>query len=51
MQDPVYAAGKFYDWLVTVPDWETRRLTEVADAVQRSAFLRLTSSGLEWQSS
>lgn len=38
VQDPVYAAGKFYDWLVTVPDWETRRLTEVADAVQRSAF-------------
>ena len=23
VQDPAYAAGKFYDWLVTVPGWET----------------------------
>src|SRR4051812_15363881 len=38
VQDPVYAAGKFYDHLVQVPDWETRDLTTVADAVQRSAF-------------
>jgi hypothetical protein len=38
VQDPVYAAGKFYDWLVTVPGWETGRLTEVAQAVQRSGF-------------
>ncbi|WNV76582.1 hypothetical protein [Geodermatophilus sp. DSM 44513] len=36
--DPVYAAGRFYDGLVEVRDWQTRRLTEAADAVQRSAF-------------
>ena len=38
VQDPVYAAGKFYDGLVEVPGWETGRLTEVAQAVQRSGF-------------
>jgi hypothetical protein len=41
VQDPVYAAGKFYDGLVTIPGWETGRLTDVADAVQRSAFPEL----------
>ena len=38
VQDPVYAANKFYDHLVTVPGWDTGRLTDVAQAVQRSAF-------------
>ena len=38
VQDPVYSAGKFYDGLVRVPNWETGRLTESADSVQRSAF-------------
>jgi hypothetical protein len=38
VQDPVYAAGKFYDGLVQVPDWEAGRLTEVAQSVQRSGF-------------
>lgn len=38
VQDPVYAAGKFYDHLVEIPGWDTGRLTDVADAVQRSAF-------------
>jgi hypothetical protein len=38
VQDPVYAAGKFFDHLVEVPGWETGDLTTVADAVQRSAF-------------
>jgi hypothetical protein len=38
VQDPVYAAGKFFDHLVRVPDWEAGDLTTVADAVQRSAF-------------
>ena len=38
VQDPVYAAGKFLDRLVEVPGWETGRLTEVAQAVQRSGF-------------
>jgi hypothetical protein len=41
VQDPVYAAGKFYDGLVTVPGWETGRLTDVAQAVQRSGFPEL----------
>lgn len=36
--DPVYSAGKFYDALVAVPDWETGALTEIAQAVQYSGF-------------
>ncbi|MCZ2836623.1 hypothetical protein [Modestobacter sp. VKM Ac-2985] len=38
VQDPVYSAGKFFDGLVKVPGWETGRLTEVAQEVQRSGF-------------
>jgi hypothetical protein len=38
VQDPVYAASKFYDGLVTVPGWETGRLTEVAQSVQLSGY-------------
>ncbi|SFL26600.1 hypothetical protein SAMN04488085_108213 [Geodermatophilus ruber] len=38
VQDPAYAAGKFYDHLVQVPDWPTRRLTDAAQIVQRSGF-------------
>jgi hypothetical protein len=38
VQDPVYAAGKFYDGLVKVPNWETGRLTEIAQSVQLSGF-------------
>jgi hypothetical protein len=38
VQDPVYAAGKFYDGLVQVPDWEAMRLTDAAQLVQRSGF-------------
>jgi hypothetical protein len=38
VQDPGYAAGKFFDHLVLVPGWETGRLTDVAQAVQRSGF-------------
>jgi hypothetical protein len=38
VQDPVYAANKFYDHLVEVPGWDAGRLTEVAQRVQRSAF-------------
>ncbi|SDC54634.1 hypothetical protein SAMN05660690_1847 [Geodermatophilus telluris] len=40
VQDPVYAAGQFYDRLVRVPGWQTGELTVVADTVQRSAFPR-----------
>lgn len=36
--DPIYSSGAFYDRLVKVADFETRPLTEVAQAVQRSAF-------------
>jgi hypothetical protein len=41
VQDPVYAAGKFYDGLVGVPDWDTGRLTDVAQSVQRSGHPEL----------
>jgi hypothetical protein len=37
VQDPAYAAGRFFDHLVQVPGWESGRLTDVAQAVQRSA--------------
>ena len=38
IQDPVYAAGIFYDRLVQVPGWDSGRLTDVAQTVQRSGF-------------
>jgi hypothetical protein len=38
VQDPVYAAGKFFDHLVQVPGWETGRLTEIAQQVQHSGY-------------
>lgn len=38
VQDPGYAAGRFFDGLVQVPGWQTGRLTDVAQAVQRSGF-------------
>ena len=38
VQDPVYAAGKFYDGLVRVPNWESLRVTDAAQRVQRSGF-------------
>jgi hypothetical protein len=40
VRDPVHAAGRFYDHLVQIPNWQTGDLTAVADAVQRSAFPR-----------
>jgi hypothetical protein len=36
--DPHYAAGKFYDRLVRVREWQRRALSEVAQAVQQSRF-------------
>lgn len=36
--DPVYSTGKFYDALVLVPAYEEMKVTEAAQAVQRSAF-------------
>ena len=38
IMDPIYSAGKFYDALLDVPDWQTLPLTEAAQAVQYSAF-------------
>ncbi|MGW5667918.1 M23 family metallopeptidase [Micromonospora sp. NPDC003776] len=35
---PAYAAGKFYDKMIRVPNWEQRPLTVVAQRVQVSAF-------------
>lgn len=37
LNDPRYAAAKFYDKLQRVPDWESMRITEAAQAVQKSA--------------
>lgn len=38
IMDPIYSAGKFYDELVRVRDYENRPITEVAQEVQRSAY-------------
>lgn len=38
IMDPWYSAGKFYEHLVQVPDWETGVINDVAQAVQRSGF-------------
>ncbi len=38
VRDPVYSAGKFYDGLVRVRNWESVRLTDAAQRVQRSGF-------------
>ncbi|HEX3814657.1 MAG TPA: hypothetical protein VHX59_17630 [Mycobacteriales bacterium] len=38
LQQPRYAAGRFFDVLVTVRGWRTRPVTAVAQAVQRSAY-------------
>jgi hypothetical protein len=37
LYDPVYAAGKFYQKLLTVSGWQTMPLTQAAQAVQGSA--------------
>lgn len=38
IQDPVYSAGKFYDYLVKVPGYSRLPLTVAAQRVQRSGF-------------
>lgn len=38
IMNPEYAAGKFYDKLLTVPGWQGMTLTQAAQAVQRSAY-------------
>jgi hypothetical protein len=37
IMDPVYASGKFYQKLLTIPDWQTMSLADAAQAVQRSS--------------
>jgi hypothetical protein len=41
IRDPRYAATRFYEALEKVPDWERMRVTDAAQAVQRSAFPEL----------
>jgi peptidoglycan DL-endopeptidase CwlO len=36
--DPVYQINKFYDVLLAVPNWETRRPGDIAQVIERSAF-------------
>jgi hypothetical protein len=36
--DPAYSTGLFYDALLQVRGWQTMRLYEAAQAVQRSAY-------------
>jgi murein DD-endopeptidase MepM/ murein hydrolase activator NlpD len=38
IMDPAYSSTRFYEHLVKVPNWESRALTDVAQAVQKSAF-------------
>jgi hypothetical protein len=38
LTSPTYQAGKFYDALLAVPDWQRLPLTDAAQAVQRSGF-------------
>ena len=38
VRDPRYAAGKFYEALLQVPNWEDLPLWQAAQAVQRSAY-------------
>jgi hypothetical protein len=38
LKNPQYATGAFYDALMKVPNWRTRPLTQVAQAVQRSGY-------------
>jgi murein DD-endopeptidase MepM/ murein hydrolase activator NlpD len=38
LMDPVFAAGAFFDRLVTVPGWQALPLTDAAQAVQVSAY-------------
>jgi hypothetical protein len=46
VQDPVYAAGAFYDRLVKVPHWQTVPVTVAGQAVQRSG---LPTAYAQWE--
>ncbi|TQS40765.1 hypothetical protein [Cryptosporangium phraense] len=47
LRDPRFAAGEFYEHLVRVPGWQKMRLTDAAQAVQRSAHPELYQ---KWES-
>ena len=47
LQSPRYAASRFYDHLVRVRGWQTMRLTDAAQAVQRSGHPELYQ---QWES-
>jgi len=47
LQSPRFAAGKFYDHLVKVRNWQRMRLTDAAQAVQRSGHPELYQ---QWES-
>jgi len=38
LRDPAYAAGKFYDKLLTIAGWQQMPLAKAAQAVQRSSY-------------
>jgi hypothetical protein len=38
LMDPDYAAGKFYDALVKIDNWETADINDIAQQVQRSGY-------------
>jgi hypothetical protein len=38
ISDPRYATGKFYDALLKVKNWQQKRVTDAAQAVQKSAY-------------
>ncbi|NJC69193.1 M23 family metallopeptidase [Planosporangium thailandense] len=38
IMDPQYSSRKFYEHLVAIHDWDKMRLTDAAQAVQRSAY-------------
>ena len=38
LMDPYYASNKFYDALEKIKNWSSRDITQVAQAVQRSAY-------------
>lgn len=54
IMDPWYSSGKFYDVLVTIPDWQTGDINDVAQAVQRSgyphAYRQHEQKGRSWAS-
>jgi hypothetical protein len=38
LRDPVYSSRKFYEKLLTIPNWQSMPLAEAAQATQRSAY-------------